>query len=1064
VPWLLLAAYTCSGLAGLVYQVSWTRVLTLYLGHTTAAASAVVGAFLGGLAVGAAIGGRLAERLTARQSLVAYIVLEVFVAAAAAMVPTEMRAVAPLLRWAYADGAPSALFPAVRLATCLLMVFVPAVALGATFPIATRWFAAAANPARASAWLYALNTAGAATGALLAGFFLIPAIGLIATLGLAVSGSLLAAALVWLAYRRGDLERQSASATAAPPTRKRKKAARQETDDVARRPTPALRWLAAGVLGLTGFASLMHEIVWTRILSLLLGPTVYAFAATLAAVVGGVAIGSAIGAWGVGRTRQPALWLAGVLALAALATTVTSSLAGREIPRVAVAQLADASMTFESRLWSGVALTAALIMPTAISLGAAFPFALAVVGATRTDISSRFGLVYAINTVGAVSGSLAAGFFFIPVLGLQATLTVVSACLIVAALAVTWCAAQSLASRALAGTTIAAAALLLVFSPGWDRELLASGAYLYAPFVPKDLPLDTLLRAGTLLYYREGAASTVSVKRLTGTTTLAVDGKTDASNRGDMVTQKLVAHLPLLLHESPKRVGIVGLGSGVTLGAALSHPVDRADVLEISPEVVEASRFFLAENNDALADPRTNLIVGDGRSHLVLTRQQYDVIISEPSNPWIAGVAALFTREFFQAARDRLAPGGVICQWANAYTISDANLRAIVATFRSVFPDGTVWLVGTEDVLMVGSAGPRPIGERLGAIASHWQRPGVAADLAEVEVREPFSLLSLYAGGPDELAAYAGDAMPLDDDRMTLEFSGPRDILHGESAGNSAALGSLRGDGGPAVIREAMGAATASAWRNRAAMMARLDAHTVAYDDYLRALRLDRGDAAALGGFVRTATLLRRGREALIEIKALTASDPERPAVLIAMSKLQAASGAPGDALVAARRAASLAPADAAALEQVASILADQGDVTQLDAAIDAMRAAAPATAPTRYYEGVLALLRDRPADTVRLAAEAIAIDADYAAVYDLLGAAQTKLGNAAEAQAAFETSLRFDARDSTAYTNLGLLALAAGSRDRATRHFAEALWLEPESRVAREGLARAMTRTDLVP
>ena len=164
--------------------------------------------------------------------------------------------------------------------------------------------------------------------------------------------------------------------------------------------------------------------------------------------------------------------------------------------------------------------------------------------------------------------------------------------------------------------------MLVVTSPPWDRELLASGVYMYAPYVPKDLDLETQLKAGELLYYEEGAAATVSVKKLTGTTTLAVDGKTDASNRGDMLTQKLIAHLPLLLHQDPKDVFIIGLGSGMTAGAALTHPIARADVIEISPEVVKASDFFKAENRNALADPRTHLIVGDGRSHLALSNRQ----------------------------------------------------------------------------------------------------------------------------------------------------------------------------------------------------------------------------------------------------------------------------------------------------------------------------------------------------------------------------------------------------------------------------------------------------------
>ena len=1058
-PWLFLFAYTCSGLAGLIYEVSWTRLLTLYVGHTTAAASAVVGAFLGGLATGAAVGGRLATPLTRRQSLMAYAALEFAVAAAALLIPLEIRALTPLLQWAYDDGQSSALFPLVRLASCLLMVFVPAAALGSTFPVATRWFAAeSADPARASGWLYALNTAGAAVGALLAGFVLIPASGLTATVGVGVGASTLAAVVVLSMIRRGEPVHVAAAVSARsskPATKNRDVARHVSADDRGTTGSPA--WLAAGVLGLTGFASLSYEIVWTRVLALVLGPTIYAFAATLAAVIGGVAIGSAAGAAVVGRTRQPAAWLAAALIVAAVSTTITSSLAGTTIPRIAAEQLADTTRDFTAKLSEGMALTAALILPTAVALGAAFPLALGVAGAARTEVTRRFAAIYAANTIGAVSGSLAAGFYLIPALGLQTALTIVSLCLVAAALAVIVWASRERTARTAGVLVTAAVAVLLALTPDWDRELLASGAYLYAPFVPKDLDLPTLLKAGTLLYYREGASSTVSVKRLTGTTTLAVDGKTDASNRGDMLTQKLVAHLPLLLHDEPRDVGIIGLGSGVTLGAALRHPIARADVVEISQEVVEASRFFEAENRHALADQRTRLIVGDGRSHLLLTRQRYDVIISEPSNPWIAGVAALFTQEFFQTARERLAPGGIICQWANAYTISDADLRAIVATFRTVFPDGTVWLVGTDDVLMVGSTATTPISDRLGAIASNWTRPGVADDLKTVRVADPFSVLSLFAGGPGELSRYTANAAVLTDDRMTLEFSGPREIHRRASDQNSAALTALLdGGAGPGTVRAVRASATAAQWRDRAAMMSGRDAHTVAYDDYAHALGLNPLDQAALDGLVRTAVLLRRGSDAITKIAAATSGQSDRPDTIIAISKLLASTGAAGDAVAQAQRAVALAPGNAAAMEQLASLFADAGNVTDLTTAVERLRAVAPSAPATRYYQAVLALLGNRPEEAIGLANETVALDPNYAPVYDLLGAAHTKVGHVAEARAAFEQSLGFDAHDSSAYTNLGLLELAAGNRDAAAHYFAEALWLAPDSPTAREGLSRA--------
>jgi Flp pilus assembly protein TadD len=694
-----------------------------------------------------------------------------------------------------------------------------------------------------------------------------------------------------------------------------------------------------------------------------------------------------------------------------------------------------------------------------VGLGAAFPLALSIVGAGSHDAAGRFGIVYAVNTLGAVLGSLAAGFVFIPLFGLQPTLRVVSGCLIAAALLVVVWGALSTAARTAGLVAAAAAAVLIVVSPPWDRELLASGVYMYAPYVPKDLDLETLLKAGTLLYYREGAASTVSVKRLTGTTMLAVDGKTDASNRGDMLTQKLVAHLPLLLHENPREIGIIGLGSGVTAGSALRHPITRADVIEISPEVVEASRYFEAENHHALSDPRTNLIVGDGRSHLLLTARKYDVIISEPSNPWIAGVAALFTREFFAAAKERLSPGGIICQWANAYNISDHDLRAIVATFRSVFPNGTAWLVGADDVLLAASTAS--LEPRLGNIERHWSRPGVAGDLKDVSALEPFSIWSLYVGGPDELARYSEGAAILTDDRMTLEFSGPRE-LHSRSAGeNGATLAALLGHGGgPAIVKQAKASAGAAQWRNRAAMMAKRDAHATAYDDYVRALTLDPTDGAALDGLVRTAVLTSRGSDALSWVKSLNANRTATPAVLIAASKLLAAIGSRSDAIEAARQASRVQPVHPEALEQLASLSADAGDTAELDLTVQSMRTIAPHRAATYYYAAAAEFLHGKPEQAVELAMRAVAIDSTYAPVYDLIGAAYTKLGQASKAREAFETSLRFDAHDSTAYTNLGLLELAAGNRAAAVGYFAEALWLAPESQIAREGLARARQRS----
>jgi spermidine synthase len=1066
VPLLFLAAYTCSGFAGLVYEVSWTRLLTLYIGHTTAAASTVVAAFLGGLAVGAAAGGAMAARMRPLHSLSAYIGLELLVAGFALLVPGELRALTPLLRWAYADAAPGMLFPAIRLVSCLAVVFVPAAALGATFPMAVRWFAdRSSNAARATGALYAMNTVGAATGSLLAGFTLIPAIGISGTTAVGVLASSVAAALVTIVAlderrRLADVCNDDAAMKGARDVAKRTPRGPAKARGRATAALPAAlappRWLALSVLGLSGSAALVHEIAWTRILALTLGPTTYAFAATLAAVVAGVALGSGAGTWLSARLRAGghAGWLALVLAAGAVTVIVTSGLAGSYVPRVVAHEIAAAPGSFSALLRQGMLLTAFLILPTSICLGAAFPLALSLAAATELSPARHFGLVYAVNTIGSVAGTLAAGFVLIPWLGLPTTLAAAAFVLVIAAMLVLVAADVGTRVRVIGYAVSAIAVLSIVAAPQWDRQLLASGVYLYAPFVPRDLDLETQLKAGTLLYYKDGAPATVSVKRLTGTTTLAVDGKTDASNRSDMLTQKLVAHLPLLLHPHPRNVAIVGLGSGVTLGAALSHPIERADVVEISPEVVAASRFFRAENHDALNDSRTRLIVGDGRSHLLLSRQQYDVIVSEPSNPWIAGVAALFTREFFEAARARLAPGGIICQWAHTYTISERDLRSIVATFTAVFPNATAWMVNDNDVLMVASVDP--VLPLLDNVRRNWTRAHAAANLAEVGATEPFTVLSLFAAGPGELARYGAGSDILDDNRMRLEFSAPRELHNARAGDNDASFASAADpESMPPIIREGRELASAAQWRARAEMMSRSDAYSIAYDDYVRALKIDPTDPSALDGFTRTALLTSRAQDALSWIKALT---PERTTVPAdtASSRLLAASGHRSEAIETATRACAARPLAVAACEQLATLYADAGDSAQLDTVLQTLNEAAPGAAATHYYAAVSAFLRGDWQGALDAARRAIATDAKYSAAYDMAGAAHTKLGQAELAAQAFQTSLHFDAHDSAAYTNLGLLAIAAGNTADARNYFAEALWLTPESKTAREGLSRA--------
>jgi len=525
-----------------------------------------------------------------------------------------------------------------------------------------------------------------------------------------------------------------------------------------------------------------------------------------------------------------------------------------------------------------------------------------------------------------------------------------------------------------------------------------------------------------------------------------------------MLTQKLLAHLPLLLHPNPRRVGIVGLGSGVTLASALVHPVTAVDVVEISPEVVEASAYFLEENRGALADPRTQLVLGDGRSHLSLSSRRYDVIISEPSNPWMAGVAALFTREFFQHVRDRLAPGGIFCQWAHTYDVSTEDLHSVAATFRSVFPDGTLWLVGDSDLLFVGAGAP--LDTRLDGVATAWRRPGVAADLRGASVSEPFSLLSLYAGGPAELARLAGSAPAQTDDRMALEFSAPVAMLRGARQTHAAAIRALLApEQRPAPLAHMIDAATAAEWRHRAAMFMDAQAFEPAYVDYVAALRLAPTDAEALDGLVRAAIAARRIPDAEAQLRSIAEAHAAAARPRVALARLLVSRGRFDDAVAAATEATALAADDPVTWEQLASLHADRGNSAPMAPIVEVLLRQFPDRAASWYFAATARFLRGEVDAALPLVERAIALDAGYADAYNLLGAIRGTIGDIDAARDAFRTSLRLDPRDSVTYANLAQLEFAANRRELASDLFAEALSLDPASAPAREGLALAAGR-----
>jgi len=1061
--WIVPILFLLSGATALLYQVVWSRLLTLEMGHTAAAISTVLAAFMGGLAIGARLAGRYAPRTPQRRALAIYAGLELAIAGLALTLIPAQTFTRPWLAQAYADGDGGLSFALLRLSLSLAIVLLPAAAMGATLPFAVRFCEIDGRVAgRTAGRLYAMNTFGAALGAALSGFVLLPQFGLWQTtmIGVIVNVAIaVLCVLLWIGVKSPEPDiieppppsfASTSFASTSSADRGSGGARRHARVDVTIEigPTPRPQSAALAV-ALSGFAALVLEVAWTRVLVLTVGPTTYAFSMMVATFILGLAAGAALGTRLLRRINRPLDVLALVQVIVAL-TTFAAAYAAPRLPETVASLVASASHGFGSLLAIESLLIGAVLLPMAGALGAIFPLAVATAAPSRSDAAADVARIYTANTAGAIAGALAGGFFLVPHLGLRRTIILAGLVCVLSAVELVWRAPKRGRARVIVTSLAAVAAAIGIALPGWDEKLLSSGAYKYATDASDP---RVSLDAGTLLYYGDGAAGTVSVRRIAGETSLAINGKVDASNAGDMLTQKLLAHLPLLLHPRPESVAIVGLGSGVTAGAALVHPVRRVETIELSPEVVVASSFFEKENRRALADPRSRVIVGDGRTHLRLSSRTYDVIVSEPSNPWMAGVASLFTREFFLSVRERLNQGGLFCQWAHTYDITREDFASIVATFRSVFPDAALWLVGEGDVLLIGGrdGAPDPT-----AIANRWTRPGVAEDLSLVAVRDPWSLLTLFAGAGHDLDALTRGALVQTDDRTALEFSAPLG-LYGSRADRSWALQLA-----PArpVLALAHGDAisTGTMYANRAATLFRARAYHFAFDAAVHALDSQPADAETLSILARSALSIGRQAEALARLEAIVQRAPDLVLPRLELSRLQAILGLTDRAVATASEAAKQAPDHADALDQLASVLADAGNVDGLTAVVSEMQVRFPLRTETTYYEATLFFLQGKYHEAAKLGERLLKQRPTDPRVLNLAGAAYASLGVRDRAREAFEASIASDPRDPTSYVNLARFELETFNPRRAAALFTEALFLDPHSSAALNGLADAMS------
>jgi spermidine synthase len=716
-------------------EVVWFKYLNLTLGSTTSAAATLLAVFMGGLALGSWLFGRIAPRLSRPATV--YGLLEAGVAVFALATPLLFGAVERGYIFAFRHiGEEPGTLLLIRVALATLALLPPTILMGATFPVLSRFVERSEGPGRRSAGLYAANTAGAVAGVVLAGLFLVPRVGLRATLLASACVSLVAALLGLM------LQREPLAAA-----------------DISRGERPLRLWLSAAFL--TGAVGLGVEVLWTRILVLYLGSSVYSFSLMLAIYLSGLAAGSLVGT--VLKPREPRRLLASIqLALGASVILQVIAFPDYQKLLIVVATQLLRARTYMDVLASEAITTIAYLFPPTFLMGLTFAVLLRAACRSPKTAPRDAGSVYAANTLGAIAGALVAGFIAIPTLGTQNSL--LAASLVAAAVAL----------LVLPGSwpvRIAPAALFgLALLPQPDGVILSSG-----PF--SDVP------RGNVLFYKEDVTATVAVKRYETPPALSLElnGVNVAGTSAGLVTvQKLQGHLPLLFADRPEKVLHVGFGSGGTAHAVSLHPVSRIRVLEISPEVLEAARrFFPAVNHGVLGDPRLTATINDGRNFILASPETFDVILSDSIHPRYAGNGSLYTEDYFRLCLKRLRPGGVVSMWLPMYSLVPENYRSIVRAFRDVFPYVSIWYPhSVENSFTIVIATPEKT-VRLRDIATRIDAsPGVRRDLAEIGADDPAELLSYLMLGPDAVTAWVKDVEPHVDDRPTVEYESGRTLEH----------------------------------------------------------------------------------------------------------------------------------------------------------------------------------------------------------------------------------------------------------------------------------------------
>jgi spermidine synthase len=751
--------FCVSGISGLLYEVAWTRMLHLLFGDTVLATSTVLTAFMAGLALGSWCSGRRIDRRP--QALGIYAGLELGIGLSALLLPLALEAITPLYVWLHRQFHTTfVLLSLVRFCLAFALLLVPTTLMGATLPVLSRYIV------RTSAilgWsvgvLYALNTGGAVLGCFAAGYVLVGSLGLYQTVALGAVLNLGIALVVWSGRHWAGDELLAEALPAAAPVPQSQGVPVYSTREVV---------LVLWGFALSGFTALAYEVIWTRALTFFIGNSTYAFSAMLTTFLCGLALGSLIFA----RVSD---WLRHLLPLLGLLQVgigvyglLTIAIFAYLFYGLDTWWEGFSSAYWGTPVWLTFVKTFSVILPPTLAMGGMFPLVSKIVARGPQDIGRKLGEIYALNTLGGIAGAWVAGFVGLALCGVQTSLVVTA--LLNAGLGSVLLAygtgrrrlRQGLVGAGVLGLCVAVTAL----TPRLRFADIAGEPEKEILHYEEDS--NGVVKVATDIYERKLLSINGWSVAGTGTPNLDVALVNDYPE-----VQKMLAHLPMLLHPAPHQALVIGFGAGGTSWSMSRYnALEHLDIVEFMPGVIRAAHFFPEVNHNVLADPRLRVIIDDGRNYLLVTPQHYDVISVDTLDPKHAGNGNLYTEEFYTLSKRALKPGGIFVQWLPYHQVGNVNLKLIARTFQHVYPHATLWLNRFKGYsFLVGTLAPLRIDVAL--LEQRLRQPSVQGDLAEVYVATPWQFLESFTMRADTLRRYtAGEVRRNSYNHPYVEFYG----------------------------------------------------------------------------------------------------------------------------------------------------------------------------------------------------------------------------------------------------------------------------------------------------